>query len=214
MDWEGIIKGTTPKLARKKIEIPDFLGAISKIPDHDRRTIRGASCGSVIPKTTLHQMMKSNVLHKQNVHCKPFLKELNKVQRVEYILKHISHEGLLDNFYSEVHIDEKWFYLHKVKRGIILHPDEPKRVQKCQSKRFVPKIMFMAAVARPRFDQEKKSWFDGLIGIFPFTKIKAAERSSYRRTYQFCSKRVTRISYSLMDKADQNAESDCGVNAA
>ena len=125
--------------------------------------------------------MKSNVLCKQNVHCKPFLKELNKVRRVEYILKHISHEGLLDNFYSEVHIDEKWFYLHKVKRGIILHPDEPKRVQKCQSKRYVPKVMFMAAVARPRFDLEKKSWFDGLIGIFPFTEVKAAKRTSYRR---------------------------------
>jgi hypothetical protein len=158
-----------------------LLNTISKIPDDDRRTIRGAACGSGIPKTSLHRMMKSNVLLKQNVHCKPFLKELNKVRRVEYILQHISHEALLDNFYSEVHIDEKWFYLHKVKRGIILHPDEPKRVQKCQSKRFVPKVMFMAAVARPRYDFDTKTWFDGLIGIFPFTEFKAAKRSSYRR---------------------------------
>ena len=118
-------------------------------------------------------MLHSNMLHKQNVHCKSFLKELNKVRQVQYILKHISSLSLLDDSYSDVHIDEKWFYLHKVKRGIILHPNEPKRVQNCHSKRFVPKFMFMAAVARPR------PGFDGLIGIFRFTEFKEAKRSSY-----------------------------------
>ena len=120
-------------------------------------------------------MLTSNVLRKQNIHCKPFLKELNKVQRVQYILMHISLLGLLDDLYSDVHIDEKWFYLHKVKRGIILHRDEPKRVQKCQSKRFVPKIMFVATVAHPR------PGFDQLISIFQFTEFKEAKRSSYRQ---------------------------------
>ena len=83
--------------------------------------------------------------------------------------------GLFDSSYYDVHIDERWFFVHKVKTGIVLHLDEPKRVQKCQSKRFVPTIMFMAAVACPR------PGFDGLIGIFEFTEFNEAKRSSYRR---------------------------------
>ena len=41
--------------------------------------------------------------------------------------------------------------------------------------------MFMAAVARSQYDPHSKTWFDGLIGIFPFTEFKEAARSSYRR---------------------------------
>ena len=190
------------KVGRKKNAHPNLLETFKKIPDDDRRTIRGAACDSGIPKSALAWIMDSNVLHKQNIHCKPFLKELNKVRRVEFILKHISHERFFYDFYSEVHINDKWFYLHKVKRGIILHPDEPKRVQKCQSKRVVTKVMFMATVARPRYDHHKKSWFNRLIGIFPFTEFKEAKRTSYRRKKETMEQvpitRVTNLEHEQM----------------
>ena len=88
---------------------------------------------------------------------------------------------MFHDFYNEVHVDEKWFSLFKVKQRVILHPMESRRVQKCSSKRYLPKIMFMAAVARPRYDAHTRTSFDGLIGIWPFTKKKEAERTSYKR---------------------------------
>ena len=118
---------------------------------------------------------------KQNIHAKPLLRKDNQVRRVEYALEHIDSLHMFHNFYNEVHVDEKWFSLFKVKQRVILHPLEERRVQKCTSKRYVPKIMFMAAVARPRYDSHTKTWFDGLIGIWPFITKKEAKRSSYKR---------------------------------
>ena len=50
-----------------------------------------------------------------------------------------------------------------------------------KSKRFITKVMFMAAVARPRFDFNKKHLFDGKIGIWPFVTQEAAKRNSRNR---------------------------------
>jgi hypothetical protein len=38
--------------------------------------------------------------------------------------------------------------------------------------------MFLAAVARPRYDPEGECTFDGKIGMFPFVKRVAAKRTS------------------------------------
>jgi hypothetical protein len=67
----------------------------------------------------------------------------------------------------------------KVKRGVIKHPNEPKSVQKCQSRHFVEKIMFLCAVARPRYDNNSGQWLNCLISCWGFTEVKEAERSSY-----------------------------------
>jgi hypothetical protein len=44
-----------------------------------------------------------------------------------------------------------------------------------KSKRFVPKIMFLCAIAKPVGD------FDGKIGIYPFTTMEVAKRDSNNR---------------------------------
>ena len=80
-----------------------------------------------------------------------------------------------------VHIDEKWFYLTKVKRTFYLAPHEEPPVCQCQSKRFIPKVMFMAVVARPRFDTYNNRWFDGKIGVFPFIFTEPAKRNNKNR---------------------------------
>ena len=41
--------------------------------------------------------------------------------------------------------------------------------------------MFLAAVARPRWDVSKNQWFNGKIGIWPFTYQEPAKRSSKNR---------------------------------
>ena len=42
-------------------------------------------------------------------------------------------------------------------------------------------LIFLAAVARPRYDPEGKCTFDGKIGMFPFVERVAAKRTSKNR---------------------------------
>ncbi|XP_058191991.1 uncharacterized protein LOC131309348 [Rhododendron vialii] len=83
--------------------------------------------------------------------------------------------------YDHVHIDEKWFYLSKVSERYYLLPQEEEPVRTCKSKKFITKVMFLAAVARPRFDCYGNEVFSGKIGIFPFTFKEPAKRNSKNR---------------------------------
>ncbi|CAN0424751.1 unnamed protein product [Discosporangium mesarthrocarpum] len=66
-------------------------------------------------------------------------------------------------------------------RGIYLHPEEDApKPPRAQNKRFVTKVMFLAAVARPRIISDGV-WFDGKIGIWPIADTVAAMRSSKNR---------------------------------
>ncbi|XP_057545833.1 uncharacterized protein LOC130824831 [Amaranthus tricolor] len=73
------------------------------------------------------------------------------------------------------------FYITRTQQTFYLTPDEIEPHREIQSKRFVPKIMFMCAVARPIFSSEGEMIFDGKIGIFPFTHEVAAQRNSKNR---------------------------------
>ncbi|XP_071911419.1 uncharacterized protein [Coffea arabica] len=80
-----------------------------------------------------------------------------------------------------VHIDEKWFYMTKESEKYYLHPEEEHPMRTCRSKKFIVKVMFLAAVARPRFDCSRNKHFDGKIGIFPFAFKEPAKRNSKNR---------------------------------
>ena len=54
--------------------------------------------------------------------------------------------------------------------------DEPYR--HVQHKSFLTKIMFLCAVARPRYNMNKNTWFDGKIGIWPIRKWEPVKQSS------------------------------------
>ncbi|CAM9598452.1 unnamed protein product [Discosporangium mesarthrocarpum] len=72
---------------------------------------------------------------------------------------------VMDDMCDWDHVDEKWFYVMKDGRGIYLHSkeDAPKP-PRAQNKRFFTKVMFLAAVARPRMISDGV-WLDGKIGI-------------------------------------------------
>lgn len=87
-----------------------------------------------------------------------------------------------DDMFDVVHIDEKWFFQTKESERYYLLPEKTDHVQTCKSKRFITKILFLAAVARPRFDDDdNNTQFDGKIGIFPFIHEVVAQRSSKNR---------------------------------
>ncbi|CAN0327094.1 unnamed protein product [Discosporangium mesarthrocarpum] len=88
---------------------------------------------------------------------------------------------VVDDMYYWVHVDEKWFYVMKDGRGIYLHPEEDApKPPRAQNKRFITKVMFLAAVARPRMISDGV-WFDGKIGMWPIADTVAAMRSCKNR---------------------------------
>ncbi|TBU20118.1 hypothetical protein CWI38_0129p0040 [Hamiltosporidium tvaerminnensis] len=132
-----------------------------------------------IPKSTLFDIFKSEKYIKRiSSTVIPTLTDKNKIDRLKFCLSKVNlannRDLLFDDLYDYVHIDKKWFYLTKVKRSYYLMLNEEKP-------RFSTKIMFMAAVARPRYDAHRKLYFDGKIGIWPFVYQEPAQRNSKKR---------------------------------
>ena len=48
----------------------------------------------------------------------------------------------------------------------------------CKSKRFIGKVMFLAAIDRPRKDAVSSVWFDGKLVIWPFVERTVAQGNS------------------------------------
>ncbi|CAN0301343.1 unnamed protein product, partial [Discosporangium mesarthrocarpum] len=108
---------------------------------------------------------------------KPVLSDKQKRDRVGFALSHVHGKVVVDDMYDWVHADDKWFYVTKDGRGIYLHPEEDApKPPRAQNKRFITKMMFLAAVARPRMISDGV-WFDGKIGIWPIADTVAAMRS-------------------------------------
>jgi len=83
--------------------------------------------------------------------------------------------------YNVVYIDEKWFYRTRKNMKYYLVNDEARPDRSVKSKNFIAKVMFLAVVTRPRFDENGHCTFDGKLGGFPFVKIEPAKRWSPNR---------------------------------
>ncbi len=113
----------------------------------------------------------------------PMLNDENKKARVAFAMKFLVDpmNGLLHDFLDHVHIDEKLFYIAREKCHYYLVPGEEPIERACKSKRFIDKCMFIAAVARPRFNPATGEYFDGKICIEPFVEYVEAKRTSKNR---------------------------------
>jgi hypothetical protein len=132
-------------------------------------------------------------LRRQSNSLKPFLKEKNKKDRLEFCMSMIDERTRGDaaprftNMHNMVHIDEKWFYMTKKNRNYYLLPEEDVTIRAVQNKNCIGKVMFLTAIARSRFekadrfDKADHVTFSGKIGIWPFVKeIPAARKSDNR----------------------------------
>lgn len=108
------------------------------------------------------------------------------MHRLSFCLKHlqvdqVSNVVKFKSMQHIVHIYEKWSYLTKeIERYYIVEGEEVVH-RTCKSKRFITKVMFMCAVARPLYNVDWQVLFDGKIGVFPFTKQVATMRKSKNR---------------------------------
>ena len=131
----------------------------------------------------------------------------NEISRLVYDLSKINPLTILDDpeflgFYDEIHLDEKWFELTEIVQRFIKVKGEPSPHRTCKSKKFIPKLMFLCAIARPRFHPETNECiFDGKLGSWPFIERVEARRSSANRargTIEIKPRTVDRVVYAAM----------------
>ena len=69
----------------------------------------------------------------------------------------------------------------KKSENYYLLPNEEDPQCTCKSKNFIGKVMFLVALARPRFDAQGNEIFSGKIGVFPLVTKEPAKRTSANR---------------------------------
>ena len=112
------------------------------------------------------------------------LTEEHKLARIKYALNNLIPRpefnlAVFKESFSTIHVDEKWFYLRKVMRRVLLAPGEKRPECHAASKRFIPKVMFLSVICRPRINNATgEVIFDSKIGIFPFIQLEPAKRAS------------------------------------
>ncbi|KAH9103000.1 hypothetical protein AeMF1_020566 [Aphanomyces euteiches] len=130
-------------------------------------------------------MANSRRFKARSSYVKPLLTSDNKTTRLKFAMSFLrpSSSGNLvfNDMFNYVHVDEKWFYLTKVKRKYYVYDDEELALRSVKSKHFITKVMFLAAVSRPHYDYGKKKNFDGKIGLWPFVEQVPAKRASKNR---------------------------------
>ncbi|KAF0707721.1 hypothetical protein AaE_013489 [Aphanomyces astaci] len=139
--------------------------------------------------------------HCQVLKCTEAIADSNKVCRLNGALDQvhdIDGEKFIDAMYDTVHVDEKWFFMTRLQRKVIGAPGEKIKQRTCKSKRHLLKVMFLSAVARPRWDDTKQQWFDGKICTWHFTETVLAQRRSCRRDAGTPVMNVTRPTYKAM----------------
>ncbi|WCJ44147.1 hypothetical protein M5689_024834 [Euphorbia peplus] len=161
--------------------------SLKTIPLRRRTNIRSLSTALELPKSTVHLRIKEGNIRPHTNAIKPSILEQNIRSRLEFCLSMVDKDNLntspsFINMHDRVHIDEKWFCISKTSQKYYLHPEEKEPYRTCKSKRFITKIMFLAAVARPRTDSDSGMSFDGKIGIWPLVYKEAAKRNSRNRS--------------------------------
>jgi transcriptional regulator with XRE-family HTH domain len=161
--------------------VPIDLENLRNIPLQQRMTLDDVSSRLGISKTRLHKYLKKGMLRHHSSSVKPYLTEANKNTRLKWCIDMID-QSLLDDpkfkdLFDIVFIDEKWFYLYQKSERYYLLPDEDEPHRSCKNKNYIPRIMFLCVVARPRF-KDGVCVFDGKIGCFPLVTIEHAIRDS------------------------------------
>ena len=102
------------------------------------------------------------------------------MSRMELALSFIdnNNRSKFENMEDLIHIDKKWFYLTKDGQRLIMAADEAEPYRHVQHKSFLMKIMFLCVMARPRYNMNKNTWFDGKIGMWPIGKWEPVKWSS------------------------------------
>ncbi|ETV70187.1 hypothetical protein H257_14220 [Aphanomyces astaci] len=173
----------------RKLKHDDISSRLKELSKTSRTTMRAVAAGLGIPTTALHAYYKRGAIVKYSSYVKPALTDANKVARLKWALDHViggsslHFKNLMDT------------------RTLYLAPGEKPPHRQCKSKRFITKVMFLSAVARPRWNNNTGEWFDGKLGTWHFTEMAPVMRSSRNRpagTMELKTKNVDKTAYRQM----------------
>ena len=116
------------RCGQKKIELN--ADAVREIPLSRRQSMRSLASALNVPLTRVFRRLKEGKLRRHSSNVKPLLTDSNKQQRVWFCLSKIDpisiemREHKFRDFFDMVYIDEKWFYMTRIKNNYYLLPDE------------------------------------------------------------------------------------------
>ena len=166
---------------RKKKWTDADVAKMKELPFRSRRNLRTLSKALQIPLSSMHNLIRDGRIKRTSTYLKPLLNNHQKSERIRHCIDNIMEDGYFRDMYDRVHVDEKWFFVMPQKETVYLLEDEEPPLRCAKSKRFIPKLMFLCAVARPRYDHRSRRMFDGKIGIWPVCEMVAAKRNSRNR---------------------------------
>ena len=131
----------------------------------------------------MKQDKRDMVIMPVSIALKPLLTEIHKMQRVLFAVSKVSVENQhhYHHFYDSVHVDEKWFFISEKQLRFYIAMDERPPERNAQNRDHLIKVMFLCAIARPRFNAAGDCIFDGKIGMWPFVEQTVAQRRSVNR---------------------------------
>ena len=188
---EGRLTASPKRRVGRRVQYnpDDVVEAIEAVPTEKTSTLRSIAQHIGISKTTLIRLKANNkdVIIPDTNNVKPLLNEGHKAARVFYCHSKIDQPlgQYYTDWYQTVHVDEKWFFITQEQLKMYLTPRESEQqkapVRRVKNKQDIMKVMFSAAVARPRYNDHGDCIFDGKIGIWPFVEQVAAQRSSVNK---------------------------------
>ncbi|XP_074314285.1 uncharacterized protein LOC141649494 [Silene latifolia] len=175
------------------------ISRLMEIPLRKRTTLLSLSEALGVSHTVLYRLIKEGLIRRHSSTLKPYLKDDQKRARLQFCLSMLDQTSMPNEpkfvgMYNVVHIDEKWFYLTKKNEKYYLHSTEADPLRTCQSKNYIGKVMFLVAMARPRYDSDGNETFSGKIGVFPLiTKEPAIRRSRNREAGTLVTKPIPSV---------------------
>ncbi|XP_057546557.1 uncharacterized protein LOC130825360 [Amaranthus tricolor] len=175
-----VVESKYKNCGRKRVVVPPNI--LETKPMGYRTCIRDLATCLDLASSTVWRLIKRgeiNPLH-------PVLTDASKIRKVEWILGLIQDDTIQRHpiykaMYDFIHIDEKWFYLTKKTQRVYLAHKEKILYRAAKSSKFIPKAMFLGAVAKTRWNRYGQHTFDGKIRIFPSINRVAAQRDLKNR---------------------------------
>jgi len=127
---------------------------IRRVDMQDRMTIRSLAASADTTRYMVQRLVAEGIVRRKTTRLHPLLNADQEHARLRWVLSWLqeAREGGFEfvDMNNVVHVDEKWFNEDSDRKSYyVLDGEEPPhRMQR--SKRFIGKIMFLAAVARPR----------------------------------------------------------------
>ena len=166
------VGGRTPRIG---LEEAGRIQTVLREANYDL-TFREIEERTGIPKSTVQRWWKEVALpagwRTAGKRYIPLLSDAHRVSRLAYAKRWRQHK-----WFRHVEIDEKWFYATSTRRRLKLPPGVKAPKMPVVSKRYVPKVMVLTAIARPMV----KYGFDGKVGCWRVAEPSVAVRNSKHR---------------------------------